>query len=265
MAPDHATPCRRSRPARVVLQTTDMANEVVRVDGTALQVSDVIRCLDGMWRDREVVRRLVELCLIRLDSRRLSVEVRDDDVQDAMDALRRGLGLHSVEATHAWLAERGLDHDALETWAMDHALVRKVRDLIVGQDVVDHHCRRHATVRQELTLLHARFRSRSDADAAFGGLDVVAAPFALLDRGCHEVRVVKIRQPALPRALRHRALSVGDIVDHTDADDWIKTAVVDVRELPVDERTRDDVATLLFEEYLTQRLATAHIEWCWGS
>jgi putative peptide maturation system protein len=108
--------------------------EVLRVDGMPIDVADVIRFFDEMWRDRDILRRLVDVGLIRLECRRLALEVGDDELQDALDAVRRGLGLHTAEVTHAWLRERGLDHAALEAYAHDHALVRKLRDTVVPRE-----------------------------------------------------------------------------------------------------------------------------------
>jgi len=241
--------------------------DVLRVDGTPLRIHDVIRFLDSMWRDRDLLRQLVDLCIVRDEIRRRGLTVDDVEIQEATDALRRGMGLTSAEATYRWLEERGLTEGDLEGYGRDHAMIARLRAEVVPPPAVDLRCTAQPAAGDELTVLRARFATRTAATAFSKSAPPIDAPLARLieglDLGCLGFEIAVIRRLALPVPARAAAY-LGAAIEHAHGDQHWVTVVLAVRPGGDDAHLRDIVEQELFEEWLAQRRARSKIEWYWG-
>lgn len=241
--------------------------DVLSVDGTPLRIQEVIRYLDGIWRDRALRTQLVNLCIVRDEIRRRCIEVADVEIQAAADALRRGLGLCSAEETMRWLDQRGMSVGDFEQCAVDHAMLAKLRTTIVTPADVQRCLEERRALTDELTVMRATFSDPLAARALLEPRDDLTreglGAAALLERGCASITISRINRSALSEELRGDSLGVGDrraVVTDDCTTVWI---VLECRS--VDDRAcRDAVEQLLFDEWLAERRRSASIEWHWG-
>ena len=77
----------------------------------------------------------LDRCLIDEALAREPLDVTDDEVQHALDAMRRGRGLLSVAAFEQWMQDSGTTWQALETMATQLARTARFRERTVGHRV----------------------------------------------------------------------------------------------------------------------------------
>jgi putative peptide maturation system protein len=247
--------------------------ELLRVDGQTLLVRDAVALLDFVWSERPLMRRLVDVCLIQAELARTPVELDDAMVQDALDRLRATHGLHDAEATHRWMAERSMTHEALERYAGDQAAILALRERLVGGEVAAHlaaNARDYDRAVVARLRLPADTRGRSFAEeAATAQLDVTTAAATWLarsDGGGALPLVEELRRGALSPVLRAAVFDEppGALRVARDGETLTLLHVYSVVAAALDEPTRERVADDLFGAWLAARRATARIEWNWG-
>lgn len=113
--------------------------ELVRVDGTVLEIDEAMEALEFMWGSVRVLDRTIDTCLLKAAVTREPIELSDEELQRGVEAFRAARGLFTVEATERWLAERGLTEEMLER--------------IVGDDLMLHAFRRRVTAGEIERLL----------------------------------------------------------------------------------------------------------------
>ena len=117
-------------PERGAVRYSDQ--DLARVDGRKLRVSEALSALDFLWYDHDVLARLVDTCLIHAELERDPVDLSEAEVQAAADAYRRARGLLDPESTERWLSERGLSHEDFTALVTTTAEVARLRARIGG-------------------------------------------------------------------------------------------------------------------------------------
>ncbi|MBU2669869.1 hypothetical protein KOI35_40800 [Actinoplanes bogorensis] len=117
-------------PERGAVRYSDQ--DLARIDGRKLRVSEALSALDFLWYDHDVLARLVDTCLIHAELERDPVDLSDEEVQTAADAYRRARGLLDPASTERWLNERGLSHDDFTALVTNIAEVARLRARIGG-------------------------------------------------------------------------------------------------------------------------------------
>ncbi len=242
--------------------------DVLQVDGAPLCIQDVIRYLDSMWRDRNVLKQLVDLGIVRNEIQRRRITVAPADVDSAVDALRRGLGLLGAEATRTWLAERGMQEVDLEAYGADHAAIRKLRSQVIDPREIEELLASHRHVASEIEVLRARFVTRDDARRFASWPPPADAPLseyrAMAGSRCSRLEIVRLRAASWATIFETTSISVGDVIERPDGDYFTVFVVLAVGEATSEDELRDQIEQLLFSRWLERRRATAKVEWYWG-
>jgi putative peptide maturation system protein len=259
--------------------------DLARVNDVVLTIEHAIAQLDFVWNQAPIVRRMVDACLIRETLQREPIDVTEDDLQEALNAFRRARGLSAAEDTHRWLADKGLSSEKLEQLLSDQATLRKLHAR-VAEGRVEAYFEAHREELGEVALLRLDFPDQADAQTA-------------LDEARSEA-FLTVAQRAIGDALaRGQAVPVLDSVvvrgggasplgtfaaSERNTVDGLRVAqpgevlgpvtstrgaallqVLALRPACLDERTRQSIVHLLFEEWLADLRQAARIEWYWGN
>ena len=230
--------------------------ELLRVNSHVLNVQQAIACLDFIWDEAPVVTRLIDACLIDAELAANPVPITDEELQAGVDAFRRAKGLCSGEATQRWMEARSMTHAQLEALVTDSLAIQKLRRRITADRVETY----YAAHRDELDVVNvARFEC-DDVETARrlrqlirdGELDFYRAAEQQFVSACSQRRA-----PSAPTfaTLRHRDVQS----DHS------VVRVLSREPSSLDDDTRAFIEAHLFDEWLSQRRATARIEWYWGN
>ncbi len=247
---------------------------LLRVNTTVLAVDQVVACLDFIWNESPVMTRLIDACLIQEALARDPVEVSDAELQDAMDAFRRGHGLLTAAQTEAWMDRRSLTHRQLEQFVAAEVEVVRLRARITDGRIAayfDAHRHDFDTVRiARFHLADEPTAQRLADQIRTGTVDFhAAAERAFLagagdEASIHETVRRGDAEPELAAALF--IASDGEVVGPVRTERG--HAVVRVLErtpATLDDTTGQAIVRLLFEEWLVERRAEARIEWFWGN
>src|SRR5579862_6495423 len=118
-------------PLRGVQKSCD--SDLLRVNGVVLRVADAVARLDVLWQSETLMQSLIDGCLIEDALRAQAIQVGAEEVQTALDAIRRRRGLYSAADTRAWMNSTGATEQTLQLLAIDVARGKKLRDVIVGE------------------------------------------------------------------------------------------------------------------------------------
>ncbi|MFM9262459.1 TIGR04500 family putative peptide maturation system protein [Rhodococcus sp. 5A-K4] len=106
---------------------TRSESTLLTVNGVELSVEEAIWHLDILWEEAALLRKLIDVCLVRAELAASPVHFTDDQLQESMDAFRRSRGLLTSAATQQWMREHGLDHRSLEQLVEYEASVAVLR------------------------------------------------------------------------------------------------------------------------------------------
>jgi putative peptide maturation system protein len=267
--------CRRGElpwPLRGVQRCSDA--DLLRVDGIVLRVADAIAHLDVLWQSDSLLQRLVDACLIEQAARELAVRVEPQEIQTALDSIRRRRGLHGAAETRAWMEVCGITSGVLEQMARDIARARKLKDLIVGDRARDYLATRprdldsiemvqvHTTSRELASELAERVRSGNQTLSEVAWRAFLSGR---VDEKCLQFR--RVRPFELEQSLREALSSAraGDLVGPIAVDEhWVVVHVATLQEVGTEQGALAAAKSRLFHEWLEQRRRSAKIEWLWG-
>lgn len=108
---------------------------LLRVNGIELSVEEAIWHLDILWEDAALVRKLVDVCLVRQELQESPVTLSTPQLQGAIDGFRRSRGLLTAEATEQWMRIHGLDHQSLEDLVAYEASVVLLRQRVADKSI----------------------------------------------------------------------------------------------------------------------------------
>jgi putative peptide maturation system protein len=258
-------------PLRGVRRFTE-AN-LVQVNGRMLTMERAVGFLDVLWNEAPIHERMIDSCLVREELERHPVDLSDDELQEGLDALRRTHRLYSAEATEAWMAERGLDHERLERLVIDNVTGKKLRRRVAEGKVAGFFEHRQAELdcAQVLRLeLGDETRARRLVPRLRGGeLELHAAAEAELVATSEPARLefTTLRRGVArdPLGAAVFAAHVGDFVGPIrEGRSFVVARVLGFRSALADDATRAAIEQILFDEWLAERRSRATVTWHWG-
>jgi putative peptide maturation system protein len=269
--------------------------DLLRVNGTVLTVDHAIACVDFIWDETPISRRLVDVCLIMEALERDPIELSDAELQRAMDAFRRARRLLTTEATLRWMADKGLTYQKLERLVSDDATVAKLRERVAAGRIESHFAA-HADEFATLHALRLDFASPERAQAAFAEIQqgITFEALALTALGGEQpptLQSIVLRRsdatsleplegagsikarncPVDRKAPPDLATALftgedGDVVGPIGAAGGASLVrVIAVTQARLDAPTQAVIRRELFERWLAERRAGASIEWFWGN
>lgn len=258
-------------PLRGVQRWSD-AN-LLQVNGRMLTMEDAVQFLDVLWNQAPIMQQMVDTCLIREELEQRPVDITDDELQVAMDGLRRAHRLYCADTTEQWLHDRGLTHAQLERQLAGNLACVKLRKRIAEGRVAGY----FEAHRVELeTVLVARVECTEEAGAQALVRRAAGAAAALLDAAQHnaldtgapahcELATLRRRDATDELGAAAIAATPGDVVGPIRVGPRYGVAgVLARRDACPDEPTRELIEQLLFEEWLAERRQAASITWHWG-
>lgn len=255
-------------PLRGVQRWSDQ--DLLRVNGRTLSVRQAIAFLDFLWKDRGLIIRLIDSCLMEDALADHPIPLSTEDVQGALDEWRRAQGLTSREAMQEWLATRGFSLARFGRYVADELRIQRLRHAIA--ESLDHEVtRKPVQVRDVVALViegvipaaehTVGTYLRSGADPKLEDVQALIS-----DGSIHAMRIVHVGEGnCTPQVVdRVKRARVGDVVGPVYANG---TATF-VRVLASLERSAESVADRIIEErlseWLREKRRSARIEWNWG-
>jgi putative peptide maturation system protein len=277
VCPDHALPW----PLRGLQRWKD--SDLLRVNGFVLSVADAVAQLDVLWERAPLMQRLIDRCLIDEALARDPVDVTDEEIQQAFDAMRRGRGLLGVAELENWMKDTGTGWQTLETMATQLARIAKHRERTV-RDRIDEALQRDLDSFDVIALasVHTESRQAADAlrDAAIRGgrglLHAAQQAFAQRRNAPLQTSLRRVRRhqldAAVARAIAQAPRANGDsdanllVGPVADGDGFMLAEVLALEPaVPGDAGLRRLVAAKLYDDWLREQRRAARIEWFWGS
>jgi putative peptide maturation system protein len=269
--PDHALPWS----LRGVQPASDQV--LLRVGETHMRVDQAMACIDFIWDEADILRRLIDVCLLQAEVDKNPIELSDAELQAAVDAFRRTHRLYTANATHAWLQQRGLTLAQVEEKVRDQAVILRVKqrltDHLIGDYFEQHRAEfdrvrvlaLHLSTETAATQLHSRIvegeLSFEDAVA-----DLLArADTCELDIG---LRSMGWSRRAAPSEAVEQLFEAqpGAIIGPLALDDrWSVLKVLAHTPARLDDATRCCIADLLMRDWLDREREGAVVEWLWGN
>lgn len=279
MRPDHSTVSLSYCPDRALpwsLRGGQRISErlLLRVNGTAMEISQAIACLDFLWDDARLADRLVTACLVRQALEEDPVELTDEELQRAMDAFRRAHGLLTVSATERWMSRHCMSHTDLEELVANEASIAQLRRRETASEVRAYFDRYHSCL-DTAKVTRLVFADRSDAaritEMIHSGQNFYAVAERAAAGGLLTTAITlfeTVRRDELPPKLAEAVFtaSPGATLGPMLTDDGHAVLRVLALEAAVlDEDTAELVRRRLFNAWLERRRRSARIEWFWGN
>ena len=270
--PDRALPW----PMRGVHRWSE--TDLVRVNNTTLKVEQAIACLDFIWDEARIINRLLNVCLIQEVLDKDPIDLSDAELQLAMDGFRRVHKLYKPEDTYLWMEQHGMTQEQLEYFVADEAIVAKLRDRITADRVEDYFAEHRADF-DTAFIAQVQFSDAESAHRTYeqvqsGEVDFYEAAqcrfLAAVERSGHPpsdiFAVVQRGQVPTELGAAVFAAASGEVMGpiRTEAG-YAIVHVLSVTPTHLDERTRNAIKKMLFEEWLAERRQRATIEWYWGN
>jgi putative peptide maturation system protein len=232
--------------------------DLLAVNGVRVPVADALACVDTLFDAPDLLRSLIDACLIGQALEEQPVDVSPALIQQTADAFRRARQLHSAQATRTWLAERSLSPERFAELIGDLARTRALRRTVAAGRIEDW----FAGHGDELAAVSAAWAAVEDPAA------LEADPLAAIVRAHRSGRpggVAEWRADQLPAGLRALASAEPGAATPVELDGAAAHAVVlDRRPAALDDTTREAVERRLFDEWLAERRRGAHVQWFWG-
>ncbi|MBG0827829.1 TIGR04500 family putative peptide maturation system protein [Planomonospora sp. ID67723] len=255
---------------------------VLRVNGSDVEIEQVVSLLDVLWEDAGLAVRLLNACLVEQEVAASGADLPDGELQAAMDAFRRARGLLTARATEEWMAERGLGRARLEQIVAVEAKVAELRRRVTGDRVEDFFAE-HGAGLDVLRVVRLRYGDRADADAAAARLRErsreaaseelgafatgLATEAALAGLGTCRIEGNPRQDLATLHGADAREARAGAVLgpDRTGDGGFGVTVVLAVEPATLNPSMRSIVERRLFDDWLRERRRHAHVQWFWGS
>jgi putative peptide maturation system protein len=237
--------------------------DLLRVNQEVMSFEEAMICVDFIWREKRILHRLIDVCLVKEARKVLSIEASDDELQEAMDDFRLAHGLLTYDQTERWLQENGLDQSQLESSLADEVAVRKLRDHVARGQEEDY----FAEHRQDLTMatiLRLELSDHAEALELADRLSSRSSPLEAMAGATGTLVEVRRRDldPTIAESLFDQQATVTGPVE--EGNRHVVLCVLDRREAELDASTLALVRNILFEQWLEERRQAASIAWLWG-
>jgi putative peptide maturation system protein len=252
--------------------------DLVRVNNVSLRVNDAIALLDFIWDEAPIIKRLLNVCLIREALEQDPIELSDAEMQRALDAFRRTHELYTAADTYRWMEQRGMTQDKLERLVADEATVAKLRDWVTAEQVEpyfdSHRADFDSACVARLELADEESAQETLGEIRSGRLDFYLEAEHRFREAAQQVSgppvelfaVLQRRQacPDLGQAIF--AAAPGDLVGPVcTGDGYAVLRVLSITPARLDEPIRASIKKILFDDWLEKRRRAAKIEWYWGN
>jgi putative peptide maturation system protein len=237
--------------------------DLLAVNGVRVPFAEALACIDAIFDDRQLLRTLVDSCLIGQALDEQPVDVSPSLLQETADAFRRAKHLYSADATRAWLAERSLSEARFAELIAHQAKVRALRRRVAGGRVHDwfaHH-------RHELDVVTAAWVALP-ASGDDPVEELKTDPLRAILNAHRDGRrggLAEWRVEELPDGVRSLVGAGTGAATPIDMGGAAVADVLDRRDAVLDDVTRDAVERRLFDAWLGERRRVAHVQWFWGN
>lgn len=248
---------------------------VARVDGEPLDIARAMTSLDYAWHTLHIGRHLIDMSLIEQERRARQISVEDDEVEPDLAEFRIKRQLFTSASVERWMAEHGVSHVQLSQHLREQAAQRKLRRVVTGGDAAcDAYFANYRRDFDRVQVARIFLPGRERAEALLGQLRVAPAGFLpaaqrafLDDEAAGDVFATWRRSELDPMIAGDVfATESGAVVPRVLPSGEGFELVQVLRHVPadLDERTRAEIAALLFRRWLDERRALARVEWFWG-
>lgn len=249
-------------------------SDLLRVNGRALNMQTVMGYLDGMWREAQLTRSLIDGCLVREAIDAHGIKASDTEVRRALLDFRRAENLDAPETLAFWLQQRGWTTSDLEYEIRRTVIARKLRARLArGQ--VRSFFQSHRPDFDVATIARARVEKLAAAReivhrikrAGAGLVQALEEALGARDAGAGTVGFETARRrdfdPSDASVIfgASPGRTVGPL-KHAEGYDVVR--VLRKQSARLDRPTRELIVGILFEEWLCKRRREATIEWFWG-
>ena len=94
--------------------------------------------LDILWREAPISERMINTCLIKEELSCNPIDVSQEELQEGMDALRRGHRLYTPDDTTRWMRQHGTTQATLERMVSEHLATELLRKRIVAGQIAEY-------------------------------------------------------------------------------------------------------------------------------
>jgi putative peptide maturation system protein len=252
--------------------------DLVQVNNTLLTIEEAIACIDFIWDEAPIIKRLVDTCLIREALEKDLIELSDAELQTAMNVFRKARKLYRVEDTYRWLEQHGTTYEKLEQLVASQAIVAKLRDRLTALHVADYF-EEHQSDFDTATIAQFHVFDGESAHQIYeqiqtGELDFYEAAqrhfLGAVGRREHPsgelFTVIQRGQTTSELSEAVFAAAPGDILPPVPTETGYAIALVlSHHPARLNEATCSTIKKILFEEWLAERRQEARIEWYWGT
>jgi putative peptide maturation system protein len=240
----------------------------LEVNGEAVGLAEVLR-LAKFSENLQFLQDSIDAALVRQAAERQGIEVSDDELQQAADEFRASRELHDAATTETWLAAHHLTYVDWELMLEHQIILRKLRDELTAARAEQHFAEQRlafdsaavsriiasnedlarelrAQIVDDKADFHALARqySQDEATRAAGGF------IGLMRRTQMEAAVESAIFGASPNSV------VGPF--KTD-EGWSLFKVEAIHRATLDEATREEIKSRIFDEWLSERRRKASI------
>ncbi|SNT62161.1 putative peptide maturation system protein [Streptosporangium subroseum] len=261
--PDRALPW----PLRGVHRASELL--LLRVNGVDMQIPDAIAQLDFLWDEARLTDRLVTACLLQEELYESPIAFSEAELQEAVDAFRRARGLVTAQVTREWMELHSLSVRDLEELVAGEAAVARLRDRVTAGQVESYfaeHRGEFDRVRVARLVYSDQTHARRAAEQVLDGADF----YAVAEREFLTGRASGDLFGDLPADELGQGekgvVEAGDVLGPIPlGDEFAVLKVLSVETAALDDRTRQRVGRVLFDEWIAERRKSAKIEWFWGN
>ena len=244
------------------------ANFVLSVDRrhvTVQQALQILRVAGEAYPD--LLTELVDFQLVMKTAEEEGIAVSDDELQHAVDAFRARNNLYSAAAMRSQLEQLRLSWDMFEETVRTAALRRKVRDHVTS-DGIESYFESHREMYDRVCVLQVRLTDAEPsqqliAAARERGL-LTATETLLKTKPCSRLSSTLATRYAcaLPSSLD--STRPGEIVGPVcEGREYLVAEVLRREGAELDRETREVVREAIYREWLSEKRASAAIQWHW--
>lgn len=234
----------------------------VTVDGDEISLHDVLAAAK-FHGQIDFVTQAIDAALIRRAAARLRIEISDAELQAAADDFRTHRELYEAKKTEAWLAAQHLSQEDWELQLEGEILRRRLRQLLT-EGKIDQHFAENKRAWEAATVswivvadenIARELRAQAaENEADFGDL---ARQYSLEDATPRRCRRQDLDAPVAAAIF---GVTPGEVAGPVRSErGWLVMRVESFHPARLDQETREEIAELLFAEWMDAEKAKAGI------
>ncbi len=245
---------------------------VVRIDDEAVSAEEFINYLKFTGDFKDVVERYIRNKVTAKAALKRGIKVSTEEIQQAADDFRRCIGLHRARDTHAWMEKTGITEDEYESFISDHVSAGKMMDAIISEESVESYFQLNSPKFDTVDVQHIVVESEEKANEIAAlvsespdSFDEFAGEYSLDSRTRDEGgRIAGLRRDALPGDVDAMVFNAqpGEILGPFKIEDELFEIirVTSIKPAKFDSYTKDNIARMIHDEWLEERLKEHKIE-----